>query len=82
MTKNEFAQRVAIALVGNPKVTDYVNFSCSEITQKADMLADFFEEKPKNGDFDFSSPEIVIHDAINDLQEELEREFDIKNNIQ
>ena len=82
MTKNEFAQRVAIALVGNPKVTDYVNFSYSEITRKADMLADFFEEKSENGTFDVSSSETVICEAINDLQEELEREFDIKNNIQ
>ena len=82
MTKNEFAQRVAIALVGNPEVTDYGNFIFSEITRKADMFADFFEENSKNGTFDVSSPEIVIYDAINDLQEELEREFDIKNNIQ
>lgn len=52
MTKDEFAQRVAIALAGNPKVTDYLNFSTTNIIQKADELADDFEKESKHGYFD------------------------------
>lgn len=52
MTKNEFVQRVAIALAGNPKFVDHVNFSYASIVDKADALADMMEDRSRNAEFD------------------------------
>ena len=52
MTKSEFVQRVAIALAGNPKFVDHVNFSYASIVDKADALADMMEERSRNAEFD------------------------------
>ena len=52
MTKSEFVQRVAIALAGNPRFTDHVNFSYASIVDKADALADMMEERSRNAEFE------------------------------
>lgn len=52
MTKSEFVQRVAIALAGNPKFVDHVNFSYCDIVDKADALADCIEDRSPNVYFD------------------------------
>ena len=52
MTKSEFVQRVAIALAGNPKFVDHVNFSYTSIVDKADALADCIEERSNYVEFD------------------------------
>ena len=52
MTKDEFAQRVAIALAGNPNFGTQIGFSYADIVHKADKLADYFEKESKHGYFD------------------------------
>lgn len=52
MTKSEFVQRVAIALAGNPKFVDHVNFNYTSIVNKADALADCLEECSNWAEFD------------------------------
>lgn len=52
MTKSEFVQRVAIALAGNPKFVDHVNFSYASIIDKADALADMMGERSRFGSFE------------------------------
>ena len=52
MTKKEFAQRVAIALAGNPRFTSLSDFSVVNITESAERLADYFEEHSDYGEFD------------------------------
>lgn len=82
MTKKEFAQRVAIALCGNPKFVDHMNFSYCDIVDKADALADTFEARSNYGRFDEVSDAEVIADKLEDIEVEMEREFDIENNIE
>lgn len=52
MTKSEFVQRVAIALAGNPKFVDHVNFNYCDIVDKADALADTMEDRSNWAEFD------------------------------
>ena len=82
MTKKEFAQRVAIALAGNPRFTSLSDFSVVNITESADRLADYFEEHSDYGEFDGMSDGDLIRQALDDIEEEMEREFDIENNIE
>ena len=81
MTKKEFAQRVAIALAGNPRFTSFSDFSVVNITESADRLADYFEDHSFNSGFDVMSDGELIRQALDDIEEEMEREFDIENNI-
>lgn len=81
MTKKEFAQRVAIALAGNPRFTSFSDFSPSSITQRADSLAEYFEDNSNYGYFDdMSDGEFIAH-KLGDIEEEMEREFDIEHDI-
>ena len=82
MTKKEFAQRVAIALAGNPRFTSLSDFSVVNITESADRLADYFEDHSFNSGFDDMSDGELIRQALDDIEEEMEREFDIENNIE
>ena len=81
MTKSEFIQRVAIALVGNPKFVTYSEISYSEIIRKAETLADCFEEKSNCGGFDDMSDGEFVAQKLGDIEEEMEREFDIEHDI-
>lgn len=74
MTKKEFAQRVAIALAGNPRFTSSDNFSVYDITRSAERLADYFEEHSDYGEFDGISREVYM----TGFWRALERQFDIK----
>ena len=82
MTKKEFVQRVAIALAGNPKFVDHVNFSYCDIVDKADALADMFESRSNYGRFDELPDAEIIAEKLEDIEVEMEREFDITNNIE
>ena len=64
MTKKEFTQRVAIALAGNPKFTEFYNFSVSQITESAERLANYFESESNYGDFDDYTDGELIQDAL------------------
>ena len=81
MTKKEFAQRVAIALAGNPRFTSLSDFSVVNITESAERLAEYFDEHSDYGEFDGMSDGDLIRQALDDIEEEMEREFDIENNI-
>jgi hypothetical protein len=71
MTKAEFAQRVAIALAGNPKFTTFNDFSVANITEKAERLANYFESESNYGDFDDCTDGELIHDALNSIENEI-----------
>ena len=62
--KKEFTQRVAIALAGNPKFTEFYNFSVSQITESAERLANYFESESNYGDFDDYTDGELIQDAL------------------
>lgn len=81
MTKSEFAQRVAIALAGNPRFTSFSDFSPSSITQSADRLAEYFEDNSDYRGFDDMSDGEFIAQQLGNIEEEMEREFDIEHDI-
>lgn len=81
MTKSEFVQRVAIALAGNPRFTSFSDFSRSNIVQQANRLAEYFELNSEHADFDDMSDGELISQKIDDIEEEMEREFDIEHDI-
>ena len=66
MTKNEFVQRVAIALAGNPKFADDDRLSVISICGEADRLADTFEERSNYGLFE-NEDETDLHCISTDL---------------
>ena len=78
MTKKEFAQRVAIALAGNPRFTSLSDFSVVNITESAERLADYFDEHSDYGEFDGISRQ----EFRTGFWRAMEREFNIKNNIE
>ena len=81
MTKAEFVQRAAIALAGNPRFTSFSDFSPSSIVQQANRLAEYFELNSEHADFDDMSDGEYIADKLGDIEEEMEREFDIEHDI-
>ena len=66
MTKNEFVQRVAIALAGNPKFADSDRLSVISICDEADRLAETFEQRSNYGLFE-NDDETDLRCISNDL---------------
>lgn len=73
MTKSEFVQRVAIALAGNPKFVDHVNFNYCDIVDKADALADTMEDRSRFAIFDNEgeTPLESISESLADIRKYL-----------
>lgn len=66
MTKNEFVQRVAIAMAGNPKFADNSGLSVITIVDEAERLADTIESRSNYVEFE-NDDETDLRCISNDL---------------